>query len=168
MSSSPGPVLQSTPTTLHRDLVSCKADRGSSTLLHSVYTSTLAMNNQTVCIPSPYVDTSQGYSPPHRGEFNHRTLSVYSPVSSTVLGYTRPPVSESLVPLSPTVFWPRHATHTPLSLHCPPPLAYSETHTHDAWEEGKTHNFSQNGWESIDIMYSGIKCLTTYIWLVFK
>ncbi|XP_057198114.1 estrogen receptor 2b isoform X1 [Triplophysa rosa] len=103
------------------------------------------MDNQTICIPSPYVDTSQGYSPPHRGEFNHRTLSVYSPVSSTVLGYTRPPVSESLVPLSSTVFWPPHATHTPLSLHCPPPLAYSETHTHGTWEDSKTHNFNQNG-----------------------
>lgn len=145
MSTSPRLVLQSSPLTLHQDLVSGKTDRGdTSTLLPPVYTSPLGMDHQTICIPSPYVDTSQDYSPPHRGEFNHRALSVYSPVSSTVLGYPRPPVSESLVPLSPSVFWPPHGTHTALSLHCPPPLAYSETHTHGTWDDGKTHNFNQN------------------------
>lgn len=141
MSFSPGPVLESSSPTLHQDLVSCKANCED---LPHVYTSPLGMDNHTICIPSPYVDTSQGYSPPHAGEYNHRALSVYSPVSSTVLGYSRPPVSDSLVPLAPTVFWPPRTTHTPLSLHCPPPLAYSETHTRGSWEEGKTHGFNQN------------------------
>lgn len=130
MSSSPGPAPV---------LDSSKADRGASpALLPRLYASPLGMDNQTVCIPSPYVEACQDYSPPHGGEFNHGALTLYSPVSSAVLGFHRPPVSESLVPLSPTILWPPH------SLHCPPPLAYSETRSHSAWEEAKTHTLSQS------------------------
>nr|AFC36882.1 estrogen receptor beta 1 [Paramisgurnus dabryanus] len=145
MSSSPGPVPESASHTLQQERCPGKVHRGdSSALLPRVYTSPLSMDTQTICIPSPYVDTSQGYSPPQGGEFNHRALRVYSPVSSTVLGYPRPPVSENLAPLSPTIFWPPHTTHASLSLHCPPPLAYSETHTHGAWEDGETNTFNQS------------------------
>lgn len=138
MSSSPGPAPMSAP----RALDSCKANRGDSpsTLPH-LYTSPLGMDSQTICIPSPYVEACQDYSPQHGGEISHGALTLYSPVSSTVLGYTHPPVSESLVPLSPTIFWPQHTTHPALSLHCPPPLAYSETHT--TWEDAKTHMINQ-------------------------
>nr|BAD91036.1 estrogen receptor beta [Rutilus rutilus] len=137
MSSSPGPVPASVSPAL--------ADRGDSpNLLPRLYTSPLGMDNQTICIPSPYLEACQDYSPPHGGEFNHGALTLYSPVSSAVLGYPHPPVSESLVPLSPTIFWPSHTTHTALSLHCPPPLAYSETFSHTAWEDAKTHMLNQN------------------------
>lgn len=141
MSSSPDPA----PTSVSPILDSGKADRGDSPkLLPHLYTSPLGMDNQTICIPSPYLEACQDYSPPHGGEFNHGALTLYSPVSSSMLGYPHPPVSESLVPLSPTVFWPSHTTHTALSLHCPPPLAYSETHSHTAWDDAKKHTLNQN------------------------
>uniref|UniRef100_A0A8C2D2H2 Estrogen receptor 2b n=1 Tax=Cyprinus carpio TaxID=7962 RepID=A0A8C2D2H2_CYPCA len=140
MSSSPGP----SPVSASPALDSGTANRGDSpnTLPH-LYTSQLTMDSQTICIPSPYVDACQDYSPPHGGEISHGGLTLYSPVSSTVLGYTHPPVSESLVPLSSTIFWPLHTTHSALSLHCPPPLAYSETHAHTTWEDAKTHTVNQ-------------------------
>uniref|UniRef100_A0A673G0I8 Estrogen receptor beta-2-like n=1 Tax=Sinocyclocheilus rhinocerous TaxID=307959 RepID=A0A673G0I8_9TELE len=140
MSSSPGPA----PASASPALDSGKANRGDSpnTLPH-LYTSQLGMNSQTICIPSPYVEACQDYSPRHGGEISHGALTLYSPVSSTVLGYTHPPVSESLVPLSSTIFWPPHTTHSALSLHCPPPLAYSETHAHTTWEDAKTHTINQ-------------------------
>ncbi|KAI2657997.1 Estrogen receptor beta-2 [Labeo rohita] len=141
MSSSPGPA----PASASPALDSGKAIRGdSSNTLPRLYTSPLGMDNQTICIPSPYVEACQDYSPPHRGEISHGALTLYSPVSSTVLGYPHPPVSESLVPLSPTIFWPSHTTHTALSLHCPPPLTYSKTHAHTTWENTKTHTVNQS------------------------
>ncbi|XP_067242770.1 estrogen receptor 2b isoform X2 [Chanodichthys erythropterus] len=141
MSFSPGPA----PASVSPVLDSGKADRGDSpNLLPRLYTSPLGMDNQTICIPSPYLEACQDYSPPHGGEFNHGALTLYSPVSSSVLGYPHPPVSESVVPLSPTIFWPSHTTHTALSLHCPPPLAYSETHSHTAWDDPKTHTLNQS------------------------
>ncbi len=145
MSSSPGLPHASAPLALD----SGKANRADSpnTLPH-LYTSPLGMDSQTICIPSPYVEACQDYSQPHGGEVSHGALTLYSPVSSTVLGYTHPPVSESLVPLSPTIFWPPHTTHTAVSLHCPPPLAYSETNTHTTWEDAKTHMINQGRWEN--------------------
>lgn len=141
MSFSPGPA----PASVSPVLDSSKADRGDSpNLLPRLYTSPLGMDNQTICIPSPYLEACQDYSPPHGGEFNHGALTLYSPVSSSVLGYPHPPVSESVVPLSPTIFWPSHTTHTALSLHCPPPLSYSETHSHTAWDDPKTHTLNQS------------------------
>uniref|UniRef100_A0A672NCY1 Estrogen receptor beta-2-like n=1 Tax=Sinocyclocheilus grahami TaxID=75366 RepID=A0A672NCY1_SINGR len=140
MSSSPGPA----PVSASPALDSGKANRGDSpnTLPH-LYSSQLGMDSQTICIPSPYVEACQDYSPRHGEEISHGALTLYSPVSSTVLGYTHPPVSESLVPLSSTIFWPPHTTHSALSLHCPPPLAYSETHAHTTWEDAKTHTINQ-------------------------
>uniref|UniRef100_A0A673HG89 Estrogen receptor beta-2-like n=1 Tax=Sinocyclocheilus rhinocerous TaxID=307959 RepID=A0A673HG89_9TELE len=133
------------PASVSPALDSGKANRGDlSNTLSCLYTSPLGMDNQTVCIPSLYVEACQDYSPPHGGEISHGALTLYSPVSSTVLGYPHPPVSESLVPLSPTIFWPPYTTHTALSLHCPPPLAYSETHSHTAWEDTKTHALNQS------------------------
>ncbi|XP_043111253.1 estrogen receptor 2b isoform X2 [Puntigrus tetrazona] len=129
MSSSPGPA----PASATPALDSGKASRGDSpnTLPH-LYTSQLGMDSQTICIPSPYVEACQDYSPPHGGEISHGALTLYSPVSSTVLGYTHPPVSESLVPLSSTIFWPPHTA-----------LVYSETHAHTTWEDAKTHTINQ-------------------------
>ncbi|TRY90466.1 hypothetical protein DNTS_015627 [Danionella cerebrum] len=148
MSSSPEPApvpptsLPLLPSVRH----SSKADRGlSPALLPRLYGSPLGMDSQTVCIPSPYVETCQDYSPPHTGEFNHGALTFYSPVSSTVLGYPHPSAPESLVSLSPPLFWPPHSTHTTaLSLHCPSPLAYSETHSHGTWEDAKAHSLNQS------------------------
>nr|ADC80695.1 estrogen receptor beta [Cirrhinus molitorella] len=139
MSSSPGPApVSATPV-----IDSGKAHRGDSpNTLPRLYTTQLSMDNQTICIPSPYVEACQDYSPPHGGEISHGALTLYSPVSSTVLGY--PPVSESLVPLSPTIFWPPHTTHTALSLHCPPSLACVETHAHTTWDDAKTHTLNQS------------------------
>ncbi|XP_051946358.1 estrogen receptor 2b isoform X2 [Xyrauchen texanus] len=141
MRSSLGPVTKPASLTLQQELDSGKADRGDSPPLSSpIYASSLG--NHTICIPSPYVETSQDYSTPHGGEFNLGALTLYSPVSSTLLGFPHSPVSESSVPLSPTIFWPPHTTHT--TLHCPPPLAYCEPYAHTAWEDAKTLSLNQS------------------------
>ncbi|XP_052006592.1 estrogen receptor beta-2-like [Xyrauchen texanus] len=137
MSSSPGPVPEPASPTLQQELDSGKASRGDSPHhSSSVYSSPLYKH--TICIPSPYVEASQDYSPPHGA------LTLYSPMSYTAVGYTHPPVSESLVPLSPTIFWPPHTTHTAISLHRPHPLDYSEIHAHTGWEDAKTISLNQS------------------------
>lgn len=72
-----------------------------------------------VCIPAPYADSSQEYTP--------APLSFYGP---SVLSYPRPTLTDA-------PFWSPH-THSSLTFHCPPPLLYNEPQNH-SWTEQKTH-----------------------------
>ncbi|KAG7234115.1 hypothetical protein INR49_005779, partial [Caranx melampygus] len=96
------------------------------------------MDNHTVCIPSPYTDSSH--------EYGHGPLTFYSP---PMLSYSRQPMSESqsslCAPLSPSAFWPSHshANVPSLTLRCPqPPLVYNEPSPHATWLEPKPHGIA--------------------------
>uniref|UniRef100_A0A4W6C9P3 Estrogen receptor 2b n=1 Tax=Lates calcarifer TaxID=8187 RepID=A0A4W6C9P3_LATCA len=108
-------------------------------LLPTVYSPPLGMDNHTVCIPSPYTDSSHEYN------HGHGPLTFYSP---PVLSYTRPPITDSqsslCSPLSPSAFWPSHShTNVPsLTLRCPQPLVYNEPSPHAPWLEPKPHNIN--------------------------
>lgn len=103
-------------------------------LMPAAYSPPLSVDSHTVCIPSPYTDSSN--------EYGHGPLTFYSP---SVLSYTRPPISDSpssLCPsLSPSAFWPSHShpTLSSLTLHCPQPPCYNEPGSHAPWLESKPH-----------------------------
>ncbi|XP_053290623.1 estrogen receptor 2b isoform X2 [Pleuronectes platessa] len=107
--------------------------------LPSVYAPPLAMENHTICIPSPYAESGH--------EYNHGPLTFYS---QPVLSYARAPVPESqsslCPPLSPSAFWPSHGhTNVPsLTLRCPQPLVYSEPSPHGPWLEPKAHGINSS------------------------
>lgn len=112
-------------------------------LLPTVYSPPPGMDNHTVCIPSPYTDSSHEYS------HGHAPLNFYSP---PVLSYTRPPLSDSqsslCPPLSPPAFWPSHHSSVPsLSLRCPQPLVYNEPGPHVPWLEPKAHSGNPSRWD---------------------
>ncbi|KAK3554614.1 hypothetical protein QTP70_029664 [Hemibagrus guttatus] len=97
-----------------------------SPLFPSLYPASLGMERGTVCIPSLYADNSHG------------EMCFYGPS-----------VPENLAvapPLSPSLFWTSHNTHTmpALSLHCPPALPYGEPQIHTAWVDSKPHSTGQN------------------------
>lgn len=99
-------------------------------------------NNHTVCIPSPYTDSSH--------EFGHGPLTFYSP---PVLSYSVSDSQSSLCPpLSPSAFWPSHshANVPSLTLRCPqpPPLVYSEPSPHTPWMEAKAHAITPHRWDT--------------------
>ncbi|TKS86108.1 Estrogen receptor beta [Collichthys lucidus] len=106
-------------------------------LLPAVYSPPLGMDSHTVCIPSPYMDSSHEYN------HSHGPLTFYSP---SVLSYSRPPITDSpssLCPsLSPSAFWPshNHPTMPSLTLHCPEPIVYNEPSPHAPWLESKAHS----------------------------
>ncbi|KAM3595381.1 uncharacterized protein V6R79_022603 [Siganus canaliculatus] len=137
MASSPGREAQ--PLLQLQEVDSSKASERPSSPgpLPAVYSPPQGLDSHTVCIPSPYADSSHDY--------NHGPLTFYSP---TVLSYARPSITESpssLCPsLSPSAFWPSHG-HTsipPLTLHCPQPLVYNEPGPHGLWLEAKPHSIS--------------------------
>lgn len=85
----------------------------------------VAMDNQTVCIPSPYTDGSHEYA--------HGPLTFYGP---SLLSYPRAPVADSS-----SSFWPSSHGPAPLALPGPPPLPYSQP-----WLEPKGHGIDANRW----------------------
>ncbi|XP_008287683.1 estrogen receptor beta-like [Stegastes partitus] len=99
-------------------------------LLPAMYSPPLGVDGHTVCIPSPYTDSSH--------DFSHGPLTFYSP---SMLGYSRPTISDSpaslCAPLSPSAFWPSHAHPSvpQLTLHCTQPLVYNEPGPHAPWLE---------------------------------
>ncbi|KAM6917526.1 estrogen receptor 2b isoform 1-T4 [Lycodopsis pacificus] len=110
-------------------------------LLPAVYSPSLGMDSQTVCIPSPYTDSSHEYN------HGHGPLTFYSP---SVLSYARPPITDSpsslCSPLSPSAFWPSssHPNMPSMTLRCPQPLVYNEPSTHAPWLEAKSHSLASS------------------------
>lgn len=138
MSCSPGSGTDTSPLLQLQEVGSSKAtERGTPPgLLHPIYSPPVGRESHTVCIPSPYTDSSHEYS--------HGTLAFYSP---SMLSYGRPPVSDSpssiCPPLSPSLFWPPpHGHHNvpSLTLHCPQPLVYGDPHP--PWVQPKAHGLS--------------------------
>ncbi|XP_038154551.1 estrogen receptor beta-like [Cyprinodon tularosa] len=139
MASSPGlspdplPMLQLQET----DAVKEPDRPASPGLLPTMYSPPVGLDSHTVCIPSPYTDSSHDYH-------GHGPLTFYSP---SVLGYTRAPITDSpsslCPPLSPSTFWPSYNHSTPsLTLHCTQPLVYHETSPHGPWLESKPHSLN--------------------------
>nr|WKD84327.1 estrogen receptor beta 2 [Trachinotus ovatus] len=141
MASSPGLDADPLPLLQLQEVDSSKTtERPSSPgLLPAVYSPPLGMDNHTVCIPSPYTDSSHEYS------HGHGPLTFYSP---PVLSYTRQPVTDSQSslgpPLSPSAFWSSHshANVPSLTLRCPQPLVYNEPSPHAPWLEPKSHSIT--------------------------
>ncbi|XP_026150172.1 estrogen receptor 2b isoform X4 [Mastacembelus armatus] len=141
MASSPGLDPEPLPLLQLQEVDSSKASERPSSpgLLPTVYSPPLGMDNHTVCIPSPYADSSHEYN------HGHGPLTFYSP---PVLSYARPPMTESqsslCPPLSPSAFWPSHShnhTNVPsVTLRCPQPLVYNEPSPHAPWLESKPHS----------------------------
>ncbi|KAG9336606.1 hypothetical protein JZ751_002953 [Albula glossodonta] len=111
----------------------------SSSLLPTMYGGALpalSMENHTVCIPSPYTDSSHDYA----------TLTFYSP---PILGHGGPAISDSPTvhqSLSPSLFWPPRSHHShvsPPALHFQQPLVYSES-PHTTWAEPKPQGQTQS------------------------
>ncbi|KAF7646851.1 hypothetical protein LDENG_00181140, partial [Lucifuga dentata] len=163
MASSPGHDAEPLPLLQLQEVDSSKAaERPSSpSLLPAMYSPPVGIDGHTICIPSPYVDSSHEYN------HSHGPLTFYSPsvVSYTrppitdspssmcpplpsVVSYTRPPITDSpssmCPPLSPPAFWPSHAhpSMSSLALRCPQPLVYNETVPHAPWLEPKPHSIT--------------------------
>nr|AAU44353.1 estrogen receptor BetaB [Fundulus heteroclitus] len=107
-------------------------------LLPTMYSPPMGIESHTVCIPSPYTDSSHDYH-------GHGPLTFYSP---SVLSYNRGPMTDSpsslCPPLSPSSFWPSHNHHNvpSLTLHCTQPLVYNEPNPHAPWLESKSHGMN--------------------------
>lgn len=142
MATSPGLDVDPIPLLQLHEVESSKApERPSSPgLLPAMYSPPLGMDGHTVCIPSPYTDSSHEYN------HGHGPLTFYSP---SMLGYTKPPITDSpsslCPPLSPT-FWPSHShPNVPaLTLHCTQPLVYNEPSSHAPWLDHKAHSLNPN------------------------
>ncbi|XP_076002735.1 estrogen receptor 2b [Genypterus blacodes] len=141
MASSPGLDTDPLPLLQLQEVDSSKAtDRQSSPgLLSAVYSPSVGIDGHTVCIPSPYTDSSHEYN------HGHGPLTFYSP---SVLSYARPPITDSpsslCPPLSPSAFWPSHGhpSMPSLTLRCPQPLVYNEPSPHAPWLEPKSHSIT--------------------------
>ncbi|XP_068195683.1 estrogen receptor 2b [Antennarius striatus] len=143
MASSPGLDAHPMPLPQFQEVDSSKTERPSSPgLMPSVYSPPLGMDGHTVCIPSPYTDSSHDYN------HSHGPLTFYSP---SVLSYARPPITDSpsslCSSLSPSAFWPshNHPNVPSLTLHCPQPLVYNEPSPHAPWLESKAHSLGSIG-----------------------
>ncbi|KAI3367962.1 hypothetical protein L3Q82_026229 [Scortum barcoo] len=132
MASSPGLDADTLPLLQLQEVDSSK---GSERPSSAVYSPTLGMDSHTVCIPSPYTDSS------HEFNHGHGPLTFYSP---SVLSYARPPITDSPSSLCPSAFWPTHGhpNMPSLTLRCPQPLVYNEPNPHAPWLEPKTHSIS--------------------------
>lgn len=138
---SPGLDADSLPLLQLQEVDSSKpSERQSSPgLLPTVYSPPVGMDNHTVCIPSPYTDSSHEYN------HGHGPLTFYSPA---VLSYARPPITDSpsslCAPISPSAFWPshNHPNMPSLTLRCPQPLIYNEPSPHAPWLEPKAHSIN--------------------------
>lgn len=99
-----------------------------SSLFPSLYPTSVGVDRGTVCIPSPYADNG------------HADMSFYS--------LSVPENPAMAPPLSPSLFWPLHNTHTmpALSLQCPPALSYSEPQMPTTWVDTKPHTVGGNRW----------------------
>nr|XP_046269703.1 estrogen receptor beta-like [Scatophagus argus]XP_046269704.1 estrogen receptor beta-like [Scatophagus argus]XP_046269705.1 estrogen receptor beta-like [Scatophagus argus]XP_046269706.1 estrogen receptor beta-like [Scatophagus argus]XP_046269707.1 estrogen receptor beta-like [Scatophagus argus] len=132
MASSPKVDAHPLPLLQLQEVDSSKASERQSSpgLLPTVYSPPLTMDSHTVCIPSPYTDSSHEYN------HGHGPLTFYSP---SVLSYARPPITDS-----PSAFWPSHSLPTvpSLTLHCPQPLVYNEPSPHAPWLESKAHSIN--------------------------
>nr|AVK43096.1 estrogen receptor 2b [Dicentrarchus labrax] len=132
MASSPG--LDAHPLLQLQEVDSSKASErpNSPGPLPAVYSPPLGMDGHTVCIPSPYTDSSHEYN------HGHGPLTFYSP---SVLSYARPPINDS-----PSAFWPSHShpNMPSLTLHCPQPLVYHEPSPHAPWLEPKAHSINSS------------------------
>ncbi|XP_047466903.1 estrogen receptor 2b isoform X2 [Mugil cephalus] len=143
MASSPGLDADPLPLLQLQEVDSSKGtERPSSPgLLPVMYSPPLGVDNHTVCIPSPYTDSSHDYG------HGHGPLTFYSP---SMLSYTRPPITDSpsslCPPLSPSAFWPSHShPNIPsLTLHCTQPLVYNEPSPHSGWMEPKVHSINHS------------------------
>ncbi|XP_072220850.1 estrogen receptor 2b isoform X1 [Leuresthes tenuis] len=139
MASSPGLNAEPLPLLQLQEVDSSKASERPTSpgLLPTMYSPPLSMDSHTVCIPSPYTDSSHDYN------HGHGPFTFYSP---SVLSYTRPPITDSpsslCPPLSPSAFWPSHNHHNipSLTLHCTQPLLYNESNQHAPWLEPKAHS----------------------------
>ncbi|MEQ2205623.1 Estrogen receptor beta [Xenoophorus captivus] len=142
MASSPGLSVDPLPVLQLQEADSSKASERSTSpgLLPTMYSPPMGIESHTVCIPSPYTDSSHDYH-------GHGPLTFYSP---SVLSYTRAPITDSpstmCPPLSPSAFWPSHNHHNlpSLTLHCTQPLVYSEPNPHAPWLESKPHGVNPN------------------------
>ncbi|MED6293401.1 Estrogen receptor beta [Characodon lateralis] len=142
MASSPGLSVDPLPVLQLQEVDSSKASERSTSpgLLPTMYSPPMGIESHTVCIPSPYTDSSHDYH-------GHGPLTFYSP---SVLSYNRAPITDSpssmCPPLSPSAFWPSHNHHNlpSLTLHCTQPLVYSEPNPHAPWLESKPHGMNPN------------------------
>ncbi|XP_023208467.1 estrogen receptor beta-like isoform X2 [Xiphophorus maculatus] len=126
---------------LHDEDYSKASERPTSPVLHpTMYSPPMGIESHTVCIPSPYTDSSHDYH-------GHPPLTFYSP---SVLSYTRAPITDSppsmCPPMSPPSFWPSHNHHSipSLTLHCTQPLVYNEPNPQGPWLESKSHGMNPN------------------------
>ncbi|XP_027891342.1 estrogen receptor 2b isoform X3 [Xiphophorus couchianus] len=126
---------------LHDEDYSKASERPTSpVLLPTMYSPPMGIESHTVCIPSPYTDSSHDYH-------GHPPLTFYSP---SVLSYTRAPITDSppsmCPPMSPPSFWPSHNHHSipSLTLHCTQPLVYNEPNPQGPWLESKSHGMNPN------------------------
>ncbi|XP_029282700.1 estrogen receptor 2b isoform X1 [Cottoperca gobio] len=141
MDSSPGLDADTLPLLQLQEVDSSKSSERPSSpgILSAVYSPPLGMDSHTVCIPSPYTDSSHEYN------HSHGPLTFYSP---SVMSYARPPITDSpsslCPPLSPSAFWPSHShSNIPsLTLRCPQPLVYNEPSPHAPWLEPKPHSIN--------------------------
>ncbi|XP_024857992.1 estrogen receptor 2b isoform X1 [Kryptolebias marmoratus] len=143
MASSPGLNAEPLPMLQLQEAYSSKpSERPTSPgLLPTMYSPPLGIDSHTVCIPSPYTDSSHDYN------HGHGPLTFYGP---SVLSYSRPPITDSPTslcpPRSPSAFWSSHSHHNvpSLTLHCTQPLVYSEPGPHPAWLNPKAHSINPN------------------------
>ncbi|CAK6972089.1 estrogen receptor 2b [Scomber scombrus] len=141
MASSPGLDVDPLPMLQLQEVDSSKISEKLSSpgLMPGMYSPPLGMDNHTVCIPSPYTDSSHEYN------HGHGPVTFYSP---SVLSYARPSINDSpsslCPPLSPSALWPshNHPNLPSLPLRCPQPLVYSEPNPHTAWLEPKAHSIN--------------------------
>ncbi|KAL0969026.1 hypothetical protein UPYG_G00221730 [Umbra pygmaea] len=141
MACSPGSGTDNSPLLQLQEVGSSKAQERGSTpgLLPTIYCPPSGLESRTLCIPSPYTDSSHDNS--------HGPLAFYN---TSMVGYSRPSISDSpsshCRPLSPSLFWPLHghSQHNmpSLTMHCPQPLMYSEPNHHALWVEPKPHGLS--------------------------
>ncbi|XP_068607770.1 estrogen receptor beta-like [Brachionichthys hirsutus] len=139
MASSPGLIAHPIPLLQLQEVDSSKSSErpGSPGLLPTIYSPPLGMDGHTVCIPSPYTDSSHDYN------HSHGPLTFYSP---SVLSCARPAITDG-ASLSPPAFWQshNHPAVPSLTLHCPQPHGYNQPGPHAHWLESKAHSINSIG-----------------------
>ncbi|TSV02077.1 Estrogen receptor beta [Bagarius yarrelli] len=97
-----------------------------SALVPSFYSTSLGVNRETVCIPSPYADNSHSEK-----SFYNQSVLENAPMGP---------------PLSPTLFWTSHNTHAmpALPLCSPPAPPCNEPQMHAGWVNTKSHSVGRH------------------------